>query len=191
MRADLLADLPRVRTAPLGWWFPMAFIIHGAAPGGVLFGLSLGGVIPEPWSYFGIALGIPLTIVGGGILVFFGLRARSRIERMREAERGYQAVATVVSAEQGLGNFRSRRGGEVFVGKKVTLTLNVSVSGGAPYSVTQECYFGVGELPALQPGRQLAVQVHPRDPELVFVPYQRPTQSPHQPQRGPSVQMWG
>lgn len=188
MRPDLAADLPRVRCSPLPWWFPLAFVIHGVAPGAVLFGLSLGGVIPTPWSYVGIVAGLPLMLAGGGVLVWVGLRGRARIERMREAEAGYPAWATIMAAQEGVGSFRNRRGGQVLTGKKVELTLSLSVSGWAPYTVTQESYFGTAELGALRPGAQIEVRVHPRDPQLVFVPWQRAAHPPDR-RRGPSVQM--
>jgi len=186
MRADIRADLPRVRASPLSWMFPLAFVIHGAAPGGVLFGLSLGGVIPSPWSYAGIILGVPLALGGGGLLVWIAVRSRARIERMRAAAAGPSVQATVVHAEVGLGSFRSRRAGQSTVsGRKVELTLALWSPTGGSYQVSQSSYFLTEELAGLRPGGQLWVNIHPHDPLLVFVPYCGSASVPHQRSGGP------
>jgi hypothetical protein len=193
MRADIRHDLPRVRTAPMMWAFPLFFVLHAAAPGGVLFGLSLGGVIPPPWSYAGITLGLPLAFGGAGLLIVLALRTRARVEHMREAARGPTAHATVVAVEQGLGTFRSKRHGEAsFRANKMVLTLALQPRGGPGYQVTQELYFGTDELGALRRGAQLQVHVHPRDPNTVFVPFQPRVGPPRQPPRqGPSMRIQG
>jgi len=191
MRADILADLPRVRAAPLGWGFPLAFVVHAAAPGGVLFGLSLGGVIPTPWSYFGIVVGALLAVAGGGGLLAYALKVRNRIEAMREASHGIAARATIVSAEVGMGSFRSRRGGRSFRATKMILTLDVWMPSGQRYRAVQEGYFGTQEVGALQQGAPLTVYVHPRDPQIVFVPFCRPPQQQATQPRGRALGTWG
>lgn len=178
MPPDVYADLPRYRVKPGGWWFPLFFLLHGAAPGGVLFGLSLGGVLPggAAGAVVGAVGGLLLLFAGAGLLIAFALRGKRAIETMRDAaHHGTWAGATVVGVESGLGNFR-RRGFAVsnFSASKVHLHLYVQPPQGEPYELTQTTYLLSQERPAYHPGVQLWVRIHPEDPQVAFVPYPPP-----------------
>lgn len=173
---------------PMGWLFPLAFVVHAAAPGGVLFGLSLEGVIPTPWAYGGLVLGALLAVGGGGALLSSALKVKGRIDAMRRAARGMPAQAAVLRIEARLGNYRSRNAHGTFRASKHALTLDVWRADGQRYQTTLEGYFHNQELAALQPGATIQVHVDPSDPHTVFVPFSRPAPVA---QQGPSFGVWG
>jgi hypothetical protein len=168
-RADMPSDLPRRRAAPLGWTFALAFVVHGAMPGGGLIAASI-ALIPAPWMYPAVGLSIVVTFLGAGLVVASALRARSQIQALREVDAlGVWAGAVVVDQKVGMSTSRGSEDGQRRAFKHVTLRLRIQPPQGAPYEIEHGAHFTFDEMEHLHPGAPLHVKVLPADPTRVLV----------------------
>jgi MFS family permease len=160
--------LPKNRAAPLGWYFPLFFVLFA------FFFFAAGAIaaqfVGEPWAR-------PVFLTLGSLtgLAFIGLLLKSAIVRralqatfVEAWHDGKNAQAQLLDVEL-LWSAPKTGPSERWKFREVRLELSVHLPGAAPYATMVVCYFRKTELPYLVPGAVLSVAVHPTDPSVVLV----------------------
>lgn len=155
-------DPGELRGAPLGWSFPLFFIIQGLMPVGAAFGLAF--TLSDWLAQVGLLLGgVALSAL---ILFFLGraaLRGRARVERFRAAYRGPRCLAQVLEVVHQGGAGMVRRGGVRTSYVKLWTRMLAQPVGRAPFELAGEaCYTSV-EQDGLVPGARVWVALHPTE----------------------------
>ncbi|MCC6525873.1 MAG: hypothetical protein IT373_24715, partial [Polyangiaceae bacterium] len=143
-----------LRGAPLGWTFPLAFLVQGLMPAGGAIGASF--ATPSTAAKVAIIAGGSLLSIGiVALLLRFALRARARIAGFYEAMSGPRAELEVLEVVELGGAGHMRRGGQSASFRKAWVRVRCHLPGHAPFERACEACYTTRELRGLVPGARV------------------------------------
>lgn len=157
-------DPAKLRGAPLGWYFPLFFLIQALMPGGFALGFAtsqreLRANVVSQISI--IAAGIIVSALIFAVLLRSALVAKGRVRHFEEAKRGRRAEAQVLGVEY-LGQAGTvKSGGSRRSYVKLRVRVRAWFEDRIPFELNEEARYTMTEKGKLELGPMVWLHVHP------------------------------
>ncbi len=181
-------DPAKLRGAPLGWYFPLFFIIQALMPGGFALGMAtsqneLRGEIAAQVAI--IAAGMLLSAVIFVLLLRGALRAKARVAHFEEAKRGRRAQAQVLGVEHLGSAGRVKVNGRSTAYMRLRVHVRAWFEDGVPFELNEEARYTMTEETKLEMRPMVWLSLHPSGGPFLLDPESLRPQLPSHGSQGP------